>query len=109
MSLYESIFIANQELTPKQVDDLVQNFADFLKNAGGKVVSKEYWGVRNFAYTINKQKKGHYVMLCVDCSADNIVELGNRVKSKEEILKNFNIKVDSFSENSSPLAKIDKE
>ena len=40
MALYESTFIANQELTSKQVDDLAQNFIDFLKHAGGKLIKK---------------------------------------------------------------------
>jgi len=109
MALYESTFIANQELTSKQVDDLAQNFVDFLKHAGGKVVKKEYWGIRNFAYAIKKQKKGHYVMLCVDAPAEGIEALNQKVKSQEEILKFVNIKVKSFSEKVSNLAKIDEE
>ena len=109
MALYESTFITNQELTAKQVDDLAQNFADFLKSTGGKLVKKEYWGVRSFSYPIKKQKKGHYIMLCVDCEPVNIVELDKKMKAQEEILKHFNVKVDGFSKDPSNLSKLKDE
>jgi small subunit ribosomal protein S6 len=109
MALYESTFIANQELTSGQVNDLVQNFVDFLKHAKGKLVRKEYWGVKNFAYPIKKQKKGHYMMLCVDCPEDAITSFGNKIKTQEEVLKHFAVRVDAFSKEPSGLAKSDKD
>lgn len=105
MALYESTFIANQELTNKQVDGLVQNFVDFLKHSKGKLVKKEYWGVRNFAYAINKQKKGHYTMLCIDCPTDSINSFDEKVRNQEEVLKQYSIKVKSFSKDASGLVK----
>ena len=110
MAFYESTFIANQELTTKQVDDLAQNFIDFLKHSGGKLVRKEYWGVKNFTYAIKKQKKGHYVMLAIECPAENILAYENKMKSREEILKYLNIKVEKIADKPSALAKTaDKE
>lgn len=105
MALYESTFIASQELTNKQVDDLVQGFVDFLKHAGGKLVKKEYWGVRNFAYAIKKQKKGHYTMLCIDCPIKEINKFDVKIRNREEVLKHYIVKVDSFAKEVSMLAK----
>ena len=109
MALYESTFIANQELTTKQVEDLAQGFVDFLKHAGGKLIKQEYWGVRNFAYTIKKQKKGHYIMLCIEASAEALELYSKKVMAREEVLKLVSFKVESFSENNSSLAKIDED
>ncbi len=109
MALYESTFISNQELTEKQVDGLVQDFADLLKHQGGKLVKKEYWGIRNFAYEIKKQKKGHYVMMCLDVSAEALATLEKKLKSQEEVLKYFNIKVNSFAEKTSMLEKTEDD
>ena len=105
MALYESVFIANQELTSKQVDSLTQNCVDFLKNSGGKLVKKEYWGVRNFAYEIKKQRKGHYVMLCIECPADSITKFDAKLKKQEEILKYVNFRVKEFLKHDSSLVK----
>ncbi len=109
MALYESTFIANQELTSKQVDDLAQNFIDFLKHAGGKLIKQEYWGVRNFAYTIKKQKKGHYVMLCIEAEPEALESLNKKISTREEVLKLISFKVDAFSANTSNLAKTDED
>jgi small subunit ribosomal protein S6 len=109
MALYESTFISNQELTSKQVDDLVQDFVDFLKHAGGKLVKKEYWGIRNFAYEIKKQKKGHYVMLCIEAPAAAMESFSKKIKTQEEVLKFFHLKVSAFSEKNSMLDKVEEE
>ena len=55
MRLYETTFIANQELTKKQIDMLADSFEDLLKSKNSKIVRKEYWGVRTFAYPIKKK------------------------------------------------------
>ncbi len=109
MALYEANFIANQELTSKQVENLAQNFTDYLKHEGGKLVRKEYWGIRNFAYPIKKQKKGHYVMLCIDCPEDAIAKFDNKVKTQEEVLKYFAVNVPNFTKEESQLAKANNE
>jgi small subunit ribosomal protein S6 len=109
MALYESTFISNQELTEKQVDGLVQDFSDFLKHQGAKLIKKEYWGIRNFAYEIKKQKKGHYVMMCLDATPEALKSLEKKIKSQEEILKYFNVKVKNFVEKTSMLEKVEED
>lgn len=109
MALYESVFIANQELTTTQVGSLTQNLVDFLKHSGGKLVKKEYWGIRNFAYEIKKQRKGHYVMLCIDCPAEAVAKLDGKFKKQEEILKYVNFRVNEFSKQDSPLVKTNED
>jgi len=105
MALYESTFIASQELTNKQVGDLVQVFVDFLKHAGGKLVRKEYWGVKNFSYAIKKQKKGHYTMLCIECPEEAVNQFDAKVRGQEEVLKQYTIRVKEFTKEASALAK----
>ena len=105
MALYESTYITNQELTTKQVDELSQSFVDFLKHSGGKLVKKEYWGIRNFSYPIKKQKKGYYTMLCIDCPDDKVTDFNTKIKNQEEVLKCFTVKVSAFVSNPSGLAK----
>ena len=94
---YETTFITNQDLTTKQVDDLVESLVSFLKNFKGKLVKKEYWGIKNFAYPIKKQKKGHYTMLCLDCSSEAICKLGEKLQAQEGVLKFLTIKVKEIS------------
>ncbi|MBL6785351.1 MAG: 30S ribosomal protein S6 [Rickettsiales bacterium] len=109
MRLYETTFIANQELTKKQIDMLADSFEDILKSHDSKVVKKEYWGVRTFAYPIKKHKRGHYMMFAIEASIDGLREFEDKLTQLEEVLKYLTIKVKSFSPEISYLGKQEKE
>ena len=62
MPLYESVFIVRQDVTATQVDSLADGFAKVIEENGGSIDRREYWGLRNLAYRIKKNRKGHYVL-----------------------------------------------
>ena len=66
MPFYESVFIARQDIAANQVEALATTFTEIVTANGGKVTKTEQWGLRNLAYRINKNKKGHYVMFNID-------------------------------------------
>jgi small subunit ribosomal protein S6 len=109
MRLYETTFIANQELTKKQIDMLADSLEDILKSHNGKVVRKEYWGVRTFAYPIKKHKRGHYMMFAIEASIEALNELGESLSHLEEVLKYLTIRVKEFGSDVSYLGKQEKE
>src|SRR5487761_28705 len=62
MPFYETIFIARQDVSSAQVEALTDTLANLVTEHGGKVTKREYWGLRNLAYRIKKNRKGHYVL-----------------------------------------------
>ena len=44
MRLYESVFIARQDISSQQVESMADEFAGIITNAGGKIHKREYWG-----------------------------------------------------------------
>lgn len=54
MALYESVFIARQDIAASQVDALIERFEGVVTANGGKVTKKENWGLRSLAYRMNK-------------------------------------------------------
>ncbi len=66
MPLYEHVFIARQDISNTQAEGLVEHFGKVVEENGGKVVGTEYWGLKNLAYKINKNRKGHYAYLRSD-------------------------------------------
>ena len=56
MALYESVIIGRQDLTVSQLDTLIDEFITVLKSQEGDVKKREYWGLRNLAYKINKNR-----------------------------------------------------
>ena len=78
MPLYETVFIARQDLAAEDIDTLTDNLAKIVTNGGGKVVFREYWGARNLAYKVKKNTRGHYIFLSLDSEYAAVAEL-NRV------------------------------
>ena len=46
MRLYESVFIARQDITTAQVEAMADDFANIITTAGGSIKKREYWGLQ---------------------------------------------------------------
>lgn len=105
MPLYESIFIVRQDVSSHDVDDIMDGFIEIIKKNKGKVVKHEYWGMRNLAYEINNNRKGHYVMMAIDANTDAIKEMEYRMKYNQDLLRFMTLRVDAISKDPSPILK----
>lgn len=105
MPLYESTFITRQDISTSEVDKLTELFSKIITDNEGTVVKHEYWGLRSLAYIINKNKKGHYVMLAIDAPYSAVQEMERRIKLNEDILRNVTIKVDKHEEEASIMVR----
>jgi len=109
MPFYECIFIARQDVTPAQVDTMTTQFTELLTNQGGKVTKVESWGLRRLAYRINKNRKGHYVLMNIDAPAPAVQEMERNMKLNEDLLRYLTIKVDALEEGPSPMLRKQKD
>lgn len=100
---YEYTFIARQDLSLAQVEALTKSYVDLIKNNGGDVKEQEYWGLKQLAYPIRKNAKGHYVFFRMKASADALNELNRQVKINENILRNLVVKVHKLDEGPSAM------
>jgi small subunit ribosomal protein S6 len=105
MPLYESVFIARQDLTPAQVETLSGTVSDLIKNNKGKVTKTEQWGLRSLAYRIRKNKKGHYVLMNIDAPAAAIAEMERTMRLNEDVLRYMTIRMDELEEGPSALLR----
>lgn len=94
MRLYESVFIARQDISTGQVEALTDELTSIITEAGGSIHKHEYWGLKSLAYKINKNRKGHYVLLNVEADADTMNEYDRRIGLNEDILRVLTIKID---------------
>jgi len=97
MALYEAVFIARQDLTAETVDSLADKLSEIITSRNGKIISKEYWGLRNFAYKINKSARGHYVALNIESGNDGINEFKRVAHLNEDIVRSTIFKVEEAS------------
>ena len=97
MANYESVLIARQDLGASQVKSIVEDLSSVIKKEGGEVVRVDNWGLKNLAYRIKKNRKGHYVILNIAAPASAIVEYERVMRVNEDIIRYMTIKVDEFS------------
>ena len=103
MAFYEHVVITRPDISPAQVDTFVEELSSFLSDKGAKIGKTEYWGLRNLAYPINKQRKGHYSLLNIDGPADAIHELERRLRISDDVMRYMTIRVDELNEEPSPI------
>ena len=103
MSLYENIFIARQDISGAQVEALADTFTQLLTDNGGEVKKREYWGLRNLAYRMRKNRKGHYVLLNIDAPPAAIAELERTMRINEDVIRYLTIRVNALDEGPSVI------
>jgi len=105
MSLYEHVVITRPDISTTQVEEFVQNLATKIENMGGSVEGAEYWGLRNLAYRMKKNRKAHYSLLKINALPETIHEIERQHRINEDILRYLSIRVDEFLEEPSPILK----
>ena len=103
MALYECVYIARQELTVAQTEQLSKDLIKIISSNDGEIKNQEYWGLRNLAYKIRKNRKGHYTMFHIDSSSSTIIELERNMRLNEDILRYLTIKIESLPEGPSVM------
>lgn len=96
MSNYESVLIARQDLGTSQVNSIVAELSEVVKKEGGEVVSVDNWGLKNLAYRIKKNRKGHYVLMNITAPANAIAEFERIMRFNEDIIRYMTVKVEEF-------------
>src|SRR5438132_1435836 len=103
MPLYENVFIARQDISGTQVDALADTFTQLIGEQGGESKKREYWGLRNLAYRMKKNRKGHFMLFNIDSPAPAIAELERTMRINEDILRYLTLRVDQLEEGPSPI------
>jgi len=103
LAYYESVFIARQDVSSAQVDSLADGFAKIIQEQGGKVTKKEYWGLRNLAFRVKKNRKGHYVLFNLDAPPAAVKEMERNMRINEDIIRFLTVRVEALEEGPSAV------
>ncbi|MDW9539891.1 30S ribosomal protein S6 [Sinorhizobium meliloti] len=103
MALYEHVFLARQDITPQQVDALVEQYKGVIEANGGKVGRVENWGLKSLTYRIKKNRKAHYVLVDIDAPAPAVHEVERQMRINEDVLRYMTIAVGKHEEGPSAM------
>ena len=110
MPLYEHIYLARQDVSPQQVEEMTNNMTEVLTQGGGKVTKNEYWGLKSRSYRIKKNRKAHYSLLNIDAPAPAVAEMERQMRINEDILRFLTIRVEELeTEPSVMMQKRDRD
>jgi small subunit ribosomal protein S6 len=105
MPLYEHVYLARQDLSAQQVEELTAKFADVIAETGGKVTKTEYWGLKTLTYRIHKNRKAHITLLNVDAAPAALNEVERQERLHEDVLRYLTIRVEELEEGPSAMMR----
>jgi len=105
MPLYEHVFLARQDASPQQVEELTAQMTGVVEQHGGKVTKTENWGVRSLTYRMNKNRKAHFVLLNIDAPSAAIAEIERQERISEEVIRYLSVRVEELEEGPSAMMR----
>ena len=105
MPLYEHVFLARQDASAQQVEELTAQMTGVVEQAGGKVTKTENWGVRSLTYRMNKNRKAHFVLLNIDAPPAAIAEIERQERISEDVIRYLSIRVEELEEGPSAMMR----
>jgi len=110
MPLYEHVYLARQDLSAQQVEELTTQLSGVIGQLGGKITKTEYWGLKSLTYRMRKNRKAHMTLLNVDAPPAALTEIERQERLNEEVLRYLTIRVEELEEGpSAMLRKSDRD
>ncbi|HEX5509904.1 MAG TPA: 30S ribosomal protein S6 [Pseudolabrys sp.] len=105
MPLYEHVYLARQDLSAQQVEELTTQLTGVIGEMGGKVAKNEYWGVKSLSFRIRKSRKAHMTLLNIDAPPAAINEIERQERLNEDVLRYLTIRVEEHEEGPSAMMR----
>jgi small subunit ribosomal protein S6 len=105
MPLYEHVFLARQDASPQQVEELTTQIKGVVEQLGGKVTKTESWGIRSLTYRMNKNRKAHFTLLNIDGPTAIVAEIERQERIHEDVVRYLTVRVDELEEGPSAMMR----
>ena len=105
MPLYEHVYLARQDLSPQQVEELTTQLSGVIGQMGGKVTKTEYWGLKSLTYRMRKNRKAHMTLLNVAAPPAALTEIERQERLNEDVLRYLTIGVEELEEGPSAMMR----
>lgn len=79
MKKYEIMYILKANLEDADRNQLIGKLHDILVLEGGSVEDVNEWGIRDYAYEINGDKKGYYVLVTINTESTKGIDEFKRI------------------------------
>jgi len=105
MPLYEHVYLARQDVTTQQVDELTAQFKGIIEQMGGTLGKTEYWGLKSLSYRLRKNRKAHFTLMNVEAPAAALAEIERQERLNEDVLRYLTVRVDEHETGPSAMMR----
>ena len=105
MPLYEHVYLARQDASTQQVDELTTHLTGVVTGMGGSVAKSEYWGVKTLSYRLRKNRKAHFTLMNINAPPAAINEIERLERLNEDVLRYLTIRVEEHEEGPSAMMR----
>jgi small subunit ribosomal protein S6 len=91
---YETLLLFSPEMTAENLQTLLSTFGGIITAQGGDSLTVNDWGIKELAYPVKKQLRGHYVRLEYNLPALAVAELERNIRIADGVFKFVTVKLD---------------
>ena len=105
MAFYENTIVAKQDLSEKDVKNLIKKYDEIIKNSSGKVIKIEEWGLLNLSKKIKNNKKGFFIHFKFEGVKDTLDKIKNKIDVDASIIRNLTVKYNKLDKDTEYFKK----
>ncbi|NLG03435.1 MAG: 30S ribosomal protein S6 [Clostridia bacterium] len=92
MNKYELAIVLNAKIEDEERAAAIEKVKTYITRFGGTITNVDEWGKKRLAYEIQKMKEGYYYFIQFDAEATAPVEIENRVRIMENVIRYLCVK-----------------
>ena len=105
MAFYENTIVTKQDLSEKDVKNLIKKYDEVIKNSSGKVIKIEEWGLMNLSKKIKNNKKGFFIHFKFEGVKDTLDKIKDKIKVDASIIRNLTVKYNKLDKDTEYFKK----
>ena len=90
---YETVFIAEPEISNDQVDQLINKIKQAITANQGTLTAEDRWGRRRLAYPIHGHREGYYAILNFTSEAGAVLAIEHLYNVTDSVVRHMTTKV----------------
>ena len=92
MAFYENTIVAKQDLSEKDIKNLIKKYDEIIKSSSGKVIKIEEWGLLNLSKKINNNKKGFFIHFKFEGAKNTLDKIKDKINVDSSVIRNLTVK-----------------
>ncbi|MEX0720410.1 MAG: 30S ribosomal protein S6 [Balneolaceae bacterium] len=94
-NFYEFTYIINPVVEEDRFKEIVDKVNKLIEKNGGEVEEVDEWGLRQFAYNIDKKGSGYYVNMYFTVLSEAIASIERNLRIDDDVIRYMTLKYDA--------------